>query len=66
MEITELKEDGYERIVVGIDKEAGLHGIVAVHSTRLGPALGGLRMWPYKSEAEALYDVKRLSRGMRY
>ncbi|MBK6939356.1 MAG: Glu/Leu/Phe/Val dehydrogenase [Planctomycetes bacterium] len=66
MEIREIKEDGYERIVVGIDKDAGLHGIVAVHSTRLGPALGGLRMWPYKNEAEALYDVKRLSRGMTY
>jgi leucine dehydrogenase len=39
---------------------------LAIHSTRLGPALGGCRMWNYASEAEALTDVLRLSRGMSY
>ena len=42
------------------------HAIIAVHSTVLGPALGGMRLWPYASEDEALFDVKRLSRGMTY
>jgi leucine dehydrogenase len=66
LEITEIKVPGYEVIVRGIDRERGLHGIVAVHSTVLGPALGGLRMWPYKDENDARYDVLRLSRGMTY
>ncbi|MEE8554581.1 MAG: Glu/Leu/Phe/Val dehydrogenase dimerization domain-containing protein, partial [bacterium] len=44
----------------------GLRAIIAVHNTHLGPALGGCRMWPYGSEAEALRDVLRLSRGMTY
>jgi len=66
LEITEIQVPGYERIVRGVDKERGLHGIVAVHDTTLGPALGGLRMWPYASEEEAKYDVLRLSRGMTY
>ena len=40
--------------------------IIAVHNTVLGPALGGCRMYPYKSEEDALVDVLRLSRGMTY
>ena len=44
----------------------GLKAIIAIHNTVLGPALGGLRMWPYGSEQEALNDVLRLSRGMTY
>ncbi len=47
-------------------KDAGLKAIIAIRNTALGPALGGTRMWPYKSEAEALNDVLRLSRGMTY
>jgi leucine dehydrogenase len=66
LEITEIPVQGYERVIRGIDRERGLHGIVAVHDTTLGPALGGLRMWPYESEEKALYDVLRLSRGMTY
>src|SRR5689334_16721912 len=66
LEVTEIPVKGYERVVRGIDKQRGLHGIVAVHDTTLGPALGGLRMWAYKNEDEALYDVLRLSRGMTY
>src|SRR3546814_8247128 len=42
-----------------------LKAIIAIHNTVLGPALGGLRMWPYKTEQEAVNDVLRLSRGMR-
>ena len=48
------------------DRESGLRAIIAIHSTVLGPALGGCRMWPYENEAAALTDVLRLSQGMTY
>jgi len=57
---------GHEQVVFFHHKESGLKAIVAIHNTVLGPALGGLRMWPYDSEDEALTDVLRLSRGMTY
>lgn len=66
LEISDLPITGYERVVRGIDRSCGLNAIIAVHDTTLGPALGGLRMWPYASEEEALFDVKRLSRGMTF
>jgi leucine dehydrogenase len=66
LQITDIPVAGYERVVRGVDKASGLHAIIAVHDTTLGPALGGLRMWPYASEDEALFDVKRLSRGMTF
>jgi leucine dehydrogenase len=56
----------HEEIVFCYDKKTGLKAIIAIHNTSLGPALGGTRMWMYKSEAEALNDVLRLSRGMTY
>jgi len=56
----------HEQVVFCHNKDAGLKGIIAIHNTTLGPALGGLRMWPYASEQEALDDVLRLSRGMTY
>ncbi|MBX3469756.1 MAG: Glu/Leu/Phe/Val dehydrogenase [Planctomycetes bacterium] len=56
----------HEQVVFCEDRRAGLRAIIAIHDTTLGPALGGLRMWPYKSEAEALRDVLRLARGMTY
>lgn len=48
------------------DPETGLRAIVAIHSTTLGPSLGGTRFWPYGSERDALLDVLRLARGMTY
>ena len=48
------------------DRSAGLRAIIAIHNTNLGPALGGCRMWPYATDAEAIRDVLRLSRGMTY
>jgi leucine dehydrogenase len=66
MEITELNEPGYEKVVKCVDPETGLRAMIAVHDTTLGPSLGGMRMLPYESEDEALFDVKRLSRGMTY
>ncbi|MDK2878880.1 MAG: leucine dehydrogenase [Thermoanaerobacteraceae bacterium] len=62
----ETFEKGHEQVVFCSDPAAGLKAIIAIHSTVLGPALGGLRMWNYKSEEEALTDVLRLSRSMTY
>jgi leucine dehydrogenase len=62
----ELNTRGHEQIVFFNDTESGLKGIVAIHSTALGPALGGCRMWNYKNEKEAIIDVLRLSKGMTY
>jgi len=58
--------DAHEQVVFFYDAGSGLEAIVALHDTTLGPALGGCRMWPYQSEAEALTDVLRLSKGMTY
>ena len=57
---------GHEQVLFCNDPEVGLKAIIAVHNTALGPALGGLRMWHYANEDEALTDVLRLSRGMTY
>ncbi len=56
----------HEEIIHCYDRSVGLRAIIAIHNTSLGPALGGTRMWNYKSEQEALVDVLRLSRGMTY
>jgi leucine dehydrogenase len=58
--------DGHEQVAFFKDDETGLRAIIAVHNTNLGPALGGVRMWPYASDSEAVRDVLRLSRGMTY
>lgn len=58
--------DDHEQVVFGHHAASGLRAIIAIHNTSLGPALGGCRMWPYASEAEALTDVLRLARGMTY
>jgi leucine dehydrogenase len=58
--------DGHEEVLFFNDRASGLRAIVAIHNTRLGPALGGCRMWPYENEAAAIRDVLRLSRGMTY
>lgn len=55
---------GHEQLVFGRDGATGLKAIIAVHSTVLGPAVGGTRFWNYATEEDALYDVLRLSRGM--
>lgn len=58
--------DNHEQVVFCHDKGTGLKAIIAIHNTTLGPALGGTRMWLYKTEEEAVNDVLRLSRGMTY
>ena len=58
--------DDYEQVVFCHDGATGLKAIVAIHSTVLGPALGGTRFYPYASEDEGLEDVLRLAKGMTY
>jgi leucine dehydrogenase len=58
--------DGHEQVWLGRDMFRGLTAIVAIHSTVLGPALGGTRVWPHKTFEAALTDALRLSRGMTY
>ncbi|WP_245675791.1 Glu/Leu/Phe/Val dehydrogenase dimerization domain-containing protein [Halofilum ochraceum] len=57
---------GHEQVVYCNNPRIGLRAIVAIHDTTLGPALGGVRMWPYDDGDAALMDVLRLSRGMTY
>jgi leucine dehydrogenase len=57
---------GHEQIVLCHDPSANYRGIIAIHSTVLGPALGGTRFWSYASDDEAIVDALRLARGMTY
>jgi leucine dehydrogenase len=67
MEIFELlTEGGHEQVVFCSEPSCGYKGIIAIHDTTLGPALGGTRFWNYDSDREAIIDVLRLSRGMTY
>jgi leucine dehydrogenase len=61
-----LTQLGHEQVVYCHDNATGLKAIIAIHSTVLGPALGGTRMWNYATEQQALTDVLRLSRGMTF
>jgi leucine dehydrogenase len=61
-----LAEMGHEEVVMCSDPSIGYRGIIAVHSTKLGPALGGTRFWQYATDEEAIIDALRLSRGMTY
>src|SRR6476469_934368 len=61
-----IQSDHFEQIVYCQDTRVGLKAIIALHSTALGPATGGCRMWNYATETDALLDVLRLSRGMTY
>lgn len=58
--------DEYEQVVFSHEGTSGLRAIIAIHSTRLGPALGGTRFYPYGTEDQAIEDVLRLARGMTY
>ena len=61
-----VSKTNHEQVVYCNDESTGLKAIIAIHDTTLGPALGGCRMYPYKTEQEALVDALRLSRGMTY
>lgn len=58
--------DGFEQVAFGHDPDTGLRAIVALHSTVLGPGLGGTRFYPFPDEEAALVDVCRLAKGMTY
>ncbi|RII12012.1 Valine dehydrogenase [Streptomyces sp. YIM 130001] len=59
-------QGGHEQVVLCQDRASGLKAVIALHSTSLGPALGGTRFYPYASEEEAVADALNLSRGMSY
>jgi len=61
-----MSDMGHEQVLFCRDVASGYSGIIAIHSTRLGPAVGGTRFWNYATEEEALIDALRLSRGMSY
>jgi len=64
LQITELSVDDYERVASCIDGD--YHGFIAIHSTALGPAIGGTRFWHYENDEAAIKDLLRLARGMTY
>ena len=61
-----MSRHDHEQVVFTYDPSCGYKGIIAIHNTALGPALGGTRFWNYESDYDALIDVLRLSRGMTY
>ncbi len=62
----EMGNGSHEMVMFCKDNDSGLQAIIAVHNTTLGPGVGGVRMWPYHTEQDALTDALRLSRGMTY
>ncbi len=62
----QIAEHGHEQVSFASDRNSGYRGIIGIHNTILGPALGGTRFWNYETDAEAFIDVLRLSRGMTY
>ena len=61
-----IAEHSHEQLVFCHEPSAGYRGIIAIHNTTLGPALGGTRFWNYRNDEEAIVDVLRLARGMTY
>ncbi|HTI06583.1 MAG TPA: Glu/Leu/Phe/Val dehydrogenase [Gemmatimonadales bacterium] len=61
-----LEEHAHEQVSLVYEPSSGYRGIIAIHDTTLGPALGGTRFWNYATDREALIDCLRLARGMTY
>jgi len=61
-----MRRYGFKKVVLCNDNAVGLRAVIAIHSTALGPATGGTRMWTYESEEDAILDALRLARGMTY
>jgi leucine dehydrogenase len=61
-----MQQHKFKKVVMCNDTDSGLRAIIAIHSTALGPATGGLRMWTYANEQDAIFDAMRLARGMTY
>ena len=64
--IKEINIDGYEKVIHATEESTGLDCYIAIHSTELGPALGGARFWKYNKSHDAIEDVLRLAKGMTY
>jgi len=64
--LTLIKDSNFEKIIKVVDNKTTLNTIICIHNTKRGPSLGGLRIYPYKSDDDSLFDVKRLSEGMTY
>ncbi|WP_458124532.1 Leu/Phe/Val dehydrogenase [Paenibacillus sp. Z3-2] len=62
----EMEREGMEELIFCHDADSGLRAVIAIHSTALGPALGGCRYWTYASEDEAVRDAVKLAKGMTY
>ncbi len=62
--VSYMEEHGHEQLMVFGDASTGLRGAIAIHDTTLGPALGGLRIWPHATEQDSIMDVLRLSEAM--
>src|SRR5687767_1424166 len=63
---SQMRSMGHEQVLLSHDPSCGYLGIIAIHDTTLGPALGGTRFWQYASTDEAITDALRLARGMTY
>jgi hypothetical protein len=61
-----MQQHKFKKVVMCNDTDSGLRAVIAIHSTALGPATGGLRMWTYANEQDAIFDAMRLARGMTY
>src|SRR3954471_18454988 len=61
-----MQQHRFKKVVICNDSDSGLRAVIAIHSTALGPATGGLRMWTYANEHDAIFDALRLARGMTY
>jgi leucine dehydrogenase len=66
LSIKEIKIPDYEKVIEAEDRETGLDCLIAIHNTKLGPAMGGTRIQPYASKQEALEDALRLAKAMTY
>ena len=64
--LEEILVPGYEKVVRVLNPEVGLHAIICIHSSVIGPTLGGIRIYPYPNEEVALKDVMRLAQAMTY
>lgn len=62
--LRKLQIENYEEVIEVTNEAANLHGIIAIHNSKIGPACGGIRIYPYLSFDHALSDVLRLSKGM--
>lgn len=61
-----MEKYGYEKVLLFQNEDVGLKAVLAIHSTVLGPAAGGCRMWTYRSDLDGVEDALRLARGMTY